>query len=297
MAAHSGSIIARLTAALKAENARAGWATSNGRTTHTIPVQQTPTVPFTRTNTNSLLAASGVIARKRTSPHDNEPQAKAPRRASTHTHASQHAAPTSHVLQTPLTQLTANRVMRRSAKLLPSDFRPDCPAEERLRFWTSPYGATKFAASTSSLPRQARAARHNALVDSVEVKTRIPYGAGLLRFHEFCDEFGIAEDERVPASEFLLTAFVASFVGGKSSSTVENWLCGLQLWHSIQDAPWHGDRALRSMKKAVAKHVPAASQRPPRPPVKNAHITMLKQHLDLSKPEDAAVFAAATTAY
>ncbi|KAH7044456.1 hypothetical protein BKA62DRAFT_746617 [Auriculariales sp. MPI-PUGE-AT-0066] len=190
-----------------------------------------------------------------------------------------------------------NRRMVRSAKLTPSAFHPDVAAEERLRAWTSPFGVKTFFDFTSNLSIDRQKTRHNALVESVEPATRISYGAGLLWFHEFCDADSMPEDAHIPASEFLLSVFVADACGSVAWSTVDSWVAGLQLWHSVQGAPWLGAHALQSTLKAVKKKVPPWSRREARSPVTDAHMAALTAALSHSDPCDAAILAAARTVY
>ncbi|KZV82402.1 DNA breaking-rejoining enzyme [Exidia glandulosa HHB12029] len=144
-----------------------------------------------------------------------------------------------------------------SALLTPSIFRPATLAEDRLELWT----------------------------------------AGLLRFHEFCDSNHVAESSRMPASDFLLSSFVAHHLGKVGKSAVDNWIAGLQLWHNIHDAPWRGSRALAAASRGVAKSTPASSRRPKRAPVTIDHARALRQRLDLSNAFDSAVYAVAAIAF
>ncbi|KAJ7710880.1 hypothetical protein B0H17DRAFT_914695 [Mycena rosella] len=59
-------------------------------------------------------------------------------------------------------------------------------------------------------------------------ETRESYGAGLLRFHQFCDREAVDELARMPADRFLLAAFVADAIGTCSGKCVRNWLNGLR---------------------------------------------------------------------
>ncbi|KAJ7197617.1 hypothetical protein GGX14DRAFT_574091 [Mycena pura] len=52
------------------------------------------------------------------------------------------------------------------------------------------------------------------------LETRGSYGAGLLRFYQFCDHEGIGESARMPVNRFFLAAFVADAIG----KSVRNWL-------------------------------------------------------------------------
>jgi hypothetical protein len=45
----------------------------------------------------------------------------------------------------------------------------------------------------------------------------------------------------MPASHFLLAAFVAHHVGSVGGGTVKGWLSGLKAWHDLNGAKWEGD--------------------------------------------------------
>ena len=78
---------------------------------------------------------------------------------------------------------------------------------------------------------------------------------------------------------------------------VHNWLNGLRLWHSYNDAPWHGDDGwLPALKKAADKGG-ISFKRPPRGPVTDEHMRALRISLDLASPFGASVWAAACSAY
>jgi hypothetical protein len=127
-------------------------------------------------------------------------------------------------------------------------------------------------------------------------ETRESYGAGLLRFHQFCDREGFDEAARMPASRFLLSAFVAQAVGTCSGKAIRGWLSGLRLWHLYNDAPWHGDEGwLPSIKKSADKGG-LAFKRPPRGPITPAHLRAFRASLDLESPSGAASWSVATAA-
>ena len=63
---------------------------------------------------------------------------------------------------------------------------------------------------------------------SLEEKTRSNYGAGLLRFTQFCDSHNISEIDRCPASEVIISAFIASYAGLRSSDCINGWLLGIK---------------------------------------------------------------------
>ncbi|TFK78440.1 DNA breaking-rejoining enzyme [Polyporus arcularius HHB13444] len=121
------------------------------------------------------------------------------------------------------------------------------------------------------------------------------YGAGLLRFHQFCDQHAVAEQARMPASELLLAAFVASWAGRVARTTVDNWLAGLAFWHTLNMAQWNGARVLKATCQAALKMQPPP--KPKRPPVTLEHMHALRNGLDLTNAFDAAVYAVACAAF
>lgn len=62
-------------------------------------------------------------------------------------------------------------------------------------------------------------------------RTRESYGAGPLRFNQFCDRENIPEGSRMSASAYLLTAVIVDACGKTTGSAVRNWINGLQLWY------------------------------------------------------------------
>jgi len=62
-----------------------------------------------------------------------------------------------------------------------------------------------------------------------------------LRFTQFCDEWGIDEEARMPASYALLCAFIGEHKGKQAGNTIRSWLSGIRSWHILNHAPWYGD--------------------------------------------------------
>jgi hypothetical protein len=132
---------------------------------------------------------------------------------------------------------------------------------------------------------------------SLEEKTRSNYGAGLLRFTQFCDSHNISEVDRCPASEVIISAFIASYAGLRSSDCINGWLSGIKWWHTFQGAEWNGGEMLTTVKKGVAKLVPTSSRRDKREPVTLERMHCLLRGLDLSNAKDAAIYAASCVAF
>ena len=96
------------------------------------------------------------------------------------------------------------------------------------------------------------------MVRTVTPKTASNYSAGLLRFTHFCDDLHIDEETRMPAPEWLLSTFITSHgVGIVGKGAMVTWLQGLELWHAINNAPWHGARHLkRALQGACSRLQP-----------------------------------------
>jgi hypothetical protein len=182
-------------------------------------------------------------------------------------------------------------------ELSASAFRPHVLARDRLRLWSAPHSDSFRLSVLEQLPLNDVLQLFDVMLVSIETKTRENYGAGLLRFHQYCDSRHIPEARRMPASDFLLASFIASWAGKVAATTAQNWLAGLHFWHNLHGAPWFGHSILRSASAGLAKVVPESSKRPRRPPVTLEHMHALFRGLDLSNAFDASVFAVACTAF
>ena len=65
------------------------------------------------------------------------------------------------------------------------------------------------------------------MITALADNTLSSYGAGILRFNQFCDKYNIPESKRMPADERLITGFIGSALGEVSGSCIKNWLSGL----------------------------------------------------------------------
>ncbi|KAF5375850.1 hypothetical protein D9615_008190 [Tricholomella constricta] len=156
-------------------------------------------------------------------------------------------APGVYVVPLSACQHAARTLPQQSAKIplgdnvyLPSPFCPLVPADQRLLMWTTPHSNSAQASLDSLLPIENQTAVLLRFLDSLSLSTRQSYGAGLLRFTQFCDRLHISETLHMPASDALLSAFVADAAGSYSGNTVHNWLHGLRAWHVLNRAEWHG---------------------------------------------------------
>lgn len=178
-----------------------------------------------------------------------------------------------------------------------SSLRPHVLARDRVRIWSAPHSSSFHSLILLHLPMDDALNLLDVMLASIEVKTRENYGAGLLRFHQYCDSRRIPESLRMPAPDFLLASFVASWAGKVSGSTVQNWLSGVHFWHNIHGASWNGRTLVRAATAGLGKVVPASSKKPRRPPVTLEHMHALFRILDLTNAFDASVLATAATAF
>ncbi|RXW13687.1 hypothetical protein EST38_g12165 [Candolleomyces aberdarensis] len=139
---------------------------------------------------------------------------------------------------------------------------------------------------------------NSTLISSLAEATRTSYGAGLLRFTEYCDREEVSELRRMPASSFLLSGFVAEFSATVSGSTINSWMSGIRAWHVLNNSPWHGgDEFVSQVKKGAMKLSPPSSKRPPRNPVTLEHMIALQRSIDPLSSFDIAVWALASLAF
>jgi len=144
------------------------------------------------------------------------------------------------------------------------------------------------------------------------------YGAGLRKFHLFCDIFSIPESERLPASFELLHSFALWAVTDPepfnsilpandhipfepvSVSVARKYLSAVRAWHIAQGwAPplsdAHHQRINWSLRGLENLH--SSRHRPVRPPITLQMLSALKSTLVLSDPFDACIWAMASCAF
>lgn len=190
---------------------------------------------------------------------------------------------------------TLPRTPRTSNIIAHSSLRPHVLARDRLAFWMTPFAENNHTRRTYLVSSNATQTLREVALKSLEANTRKNYGAGLLRFNQFCDCHNITEQHRMPASDDVITAFVAHWCGIVARSTIDTWLAGLAFWHALNGAPWPSGRLIRIICTAAQKMQPRS--KPKRPPVTVDHLRALHKHLDHSNTFDVAVFATATLAF
>ena len=136
------------------------------------------------------------------------------------------------------------------------------------------------------------------MVHAWEEETRMSYGSGLLMWQCFCDAKEVPESERAPATQGLLSAFVAHLASVYSGRTIACYLNGVRGWHILHSIPWALDRMeMDTMLRAANKLTPVSSRRKRRLPYTPAFISGVRGQLNLEDPLDAAVFACLTTCF
>ncbi|KAF7305005.1 hypothetical protein MKEN_01215300 [Mycena kentingensis (nom. inval.)] len=178
-----------------------------------------------------------------------------------------------------------------------SNLRPHVLAKDRIRLWKTPWGIRNDELVRSKLPDGVIDRTLAAIHAAWAPKSTSSYAAGLLRFTQFCDEHGVSEEDRMPASHVLLSAFVAQNAGSVSGDAVGNWLSGLKAWHDANGAPWYGNERWVKLTKRTAEKMGSGFKREQRGPVTTKHLRALRAALNLNKPQDAAIWATATAAF
>lgn len=210
--------------------------------------------------------------------------------------------PSTAIPSTPTARLLQGRYRkprkpRAGCEYSPSEYRPLVLAHERLQKWVTPctelYRQTQNHISPSGFQKFVEV-----MLLGLDENTRSNYGAGLLRFTQFCDTLSIHEEARMPASEHLLAIFASDAAGYSSDKTVGNWLAGLKVWHDVNGARWKGDSPqMKRVKAGIKKLVPPTSKMAKRPPVTIEHMYALYVTLDLTNCKDAAIWAVACVSF
>jgi hypothetical protein len=78
-----------------------------------------------------------------------------------------------------------------------SALHPHVLACDHVRIWSAPHSTTFHTSVLSHLPFNDVLKLLDVMLISVEVKTRENYGAGLLRFHQYCGSRNIPESLRI----------------------------------------------------------------------------------------------------
>ena len=179
---------------------------------------------------------------------------------------------------------------------LPSAFRPHCLARERLLLWLplyTPRNESRLPLLQTDLQRVFTVISHAYAPSTLET-----YGSGLLVFHVFCDQKGVLESQRAPASTLLLSAFVAAMAGSYSGDAIANYMAAVHAWHVLHGIEWAIDKdQLKALYKGSNRLAPPASKRQKRAPYTITFLLAIRSALDLSNPLHAAFWACLTTTF
>ena len=189
------------------------------------------------------------------------------------------------------------RKPRQDRILTPSIFRPRVMAVDRLFSWRTPYGVSHDQSLLAELPSALAESAKMAITGALAISSKSTYGAGLLRFSQFCDRWSISESARMPASYALLCAFIGNYKGMVSGKTVGSWISGIRAWHLANHAPWYGDDKWVQMARISANKEGSRHKRPLRAPVSIEHLLALWRAITLSDHFHAAIWAVALVTF
>ncbi|KAJ3754037.1 hypothetical protein EV360DRAFT_1767, partial [Lentinula raphanica] len=173
---------------------------------------------------------------------------------------------------------------------------PLCPkvrAKDRIHAWSTPYSIQQRSANIGKYSLNLIESGQKAVSAGLADSTKSSYGAGILRFNQFCDLMGVAENLRMPADETLLIGFVGHYMGSKSGSCIKSWLSAIQAWHVLAGAPWPIDSKLLKLARKGARTAGTHLKRPQRNPITLAHLLALHSVIDPSNSFHSAVWAVA----
>ena len=203
------------------------------------------------------------------------------------------AHPSSHSHQAPAT----TRAYKPRGNIHESSYRPPVRASERLFNWRTPHGLDADEKLEAAVPPGFAGAIRARIQSCYAPNMMTTYGAGLLRFTEFCDKYSIPEVERMPASWPLLCAFINEHHGKVSGNTIKTWLAAIHTWHDVNQAAWYGDHTWVTLSRTAAKRDGTRFWRPLRAPVSMQHLLVLRKAIRLTDSFHAAVWAVAVTAF
>ena len=184
---------------------------------------------------------------------------------------------------------------RKNLTPLPSPLCPHCPANQRLHLWCPFTPRSQHASQYTDEDLERIEA---VMACAWEVNTHATYVSGLLNFMVFCEMRGVPEAERVPTSHALLLSFVSTLAAAHSGSAVSNYLYGVWAWHILHGVPWRIEQIeMDTMLKATEKMTPPSLRCKKRCPYTPGFILAIRQHPDLQKPLDAAVFTCLSTCF
>jgi hypothetical protein len=162
-------------------------------------------------------------------------------------------------------------------------------ALDHIRTWSSPYTRARQNHLLAVLPASEFDKAYAAVIGGLAPKMHENYAAGLLRFHQYCDLHHISEGIRMPTPYFLLTVFIANWIGRVGGGTVKLWMSGLKAWHDINGVLWQGDNRWVELARRTANKEGMAFKREQRGPVTFQYLFALRAKLHLHAPFNAAL--------
>ncbi|KAE9407661.1 hypothetical protein BT96DRAFT_809122, partial [Gymnopus androsaceus JB14] len=114
-------------------------------------------------------------------------------------------------------------------------------------------------------------------------------------FLNWADSAGLDQQDILPPAEATLCNFAASFAGRLAGATVKAKISAVKGWVARRGMQWKGGANLGRVLSGVERRAPASSFRKERDPVKEDHLRVLHESLDLSGKcgKDHAIAAAA----
>ncbi|KAJ3792071.1 hypothetical protein GGU11DRAFT_750591 [Lentinula aff. detonsa] len=191
-------------------------------------------------------------------------------------------------------QLSSRKANKKN-HIAPSSFRPHVLAKDRIHAWSTPYSESKRTTLSSKYSPKIIEWSDKAMSEALKESSKTSYGAGILRWNQFCDMMNIPEESRMPADETLLTGFIGYHLGDVVN--VKGWLSGLRAWHDLNGAPWPTDSRQLRFARSGARIAGAHRKRPIRNPITLSHLLALHFSLDFSIPFHCAVWAIALTCF
>ncbi|KAF8804089.1 hypothetical protein BYT27DRAFT_7225526 [Phlegmacium glaucopus] len=170
---------------------------------------------------------------------------------------------------------------------------PHVAAASCLFSWDTPHGVRHRELLHIHLPHSLVNRALMSIQGALAPNTRTTYAAGLKHFTLFCDEWGIDEEARMPASYALLCAFIGEHKGRYAGSTIRSWLSGLRSWHIINHVPWYGDDEWVHLARISANKEGSRHKRALHAPVSIEHLSALRRAIRISDPFHAAIWAVA----
>ncbi|KAJ3779470.1 hypothetical protein GGU10DRAFT_382482 [Lentinula aff. detonsa] len=100
------------------------------------------------------------------------------------------------------------RKAKKGNEIKRSHLRPNVRASERIHAWTTPFATASRSNDAQEYHPDIVQKSELAMITALADNTLSSYGAGILRFNQFCDQYCVPESKRMPAEERLISGFV-----------------------------------------------------------------------------------------